>query len=79
MTDRTWTASFDDRAEQYGGTVTAGTKRELLWILTSSHMDANGHATRTARAGEYNYTAPDGTFYSIRKEGVLAWVTIWIG
>ena len=61
-TEATWQAIRDGEVVE-----TARTKRDLMWLLTSGHMDADGAAHRTGRAGTYYYTAPRGEIYMVTR------------
>ena len=60
----TWKATNDGKVVE-----AARTKADLMWLLTTTHEDVRGHATRTAVSGLYYYTSPRGKIYTIRREG----------
>lgn len=43
----------------------ADSKSALMWLLTTNHMDEDGHARRSGTPGTYNYTAPRGQGYTV--------------
>tara|TARA_R110002096_G_scaffold430451_1_gene644352 strand:+ start:766 stop:1032 length:267 start_codon:yes stop_codon:yes gene_type:complete len=60
----TWVCWHEGRAQK-----SATTKRELVWLMTSGHMDER---KRVISKGDgchlFYYTAPRGEFYTITRE-----------